>query len=82
MVRVIRGDPNVYGLVDHNGEPILGTFYEEELSAVNKKDNVYRVEKIIKRKKIKGKKMVLVKWLDYDRKYSSWIPESDIQNIG
>ena len=57
MVRVIRGDPNVYGLVDHNGEPILGTFYEEELSAVNKKDNVYRVEKIIKRKKIKGKKI-------------------------
>ena len=25
--------------------------------------------------------MVLVKWLGYDSKYNSWIPESDIQNI-
>ena len=33
---MLRGDPNVYELEDHEGEPIIGKFYEEELSAVNK----------------------------------------------
>ena len=35
--RVLRGDPMVYELEDHEGAPIIGQFYEEELSAVNKK---------------------------------------------
>ena len=55
--------------MDH--EPIIGKFYEEELSAANKKDDVYRVEKILKMEKVKGKKMALVKWLGYDDKQSS-----------
>ena len=32
-------DPNVYQLQDHEGETIIGKFYEEELSAVDKKDD-------------------------------------------
>ena len=63
---------------------VMRAFYEEELSAVTKKDEVeavYRIEKIIKRKKVKGKKMVLVKWLGYDSKHNSWIPESSISDI-
>ena len=75
--KVIRGDPTVYEITDLEGEPIIGKFYEEELSAVDKKDDTYKVEKILRRKKVRGKKMVLVKWLGYD----SWIPERDIQNI-
>ena len=35
--RVLRGDPTVYELEDHEGQPIIGKFYEEELSAMNKK---------------------------------------------
>ena len=70
----------MYELVDHEGEPIMGRFYEEELSAVVKKDDVYRVEKILKRKKVKDKKMGLVKWLGYDSMHNSWILESDIQD--
>ena len=81
VVKVIRGDPNVYELEDLEGEPILGKFYEEELSGVDKKDDVYKVEKILRRKKVKGKKMALVKWLGYDNKHNSWIPETDIRNI-
>ena len=42
VLKVIRGDPNVYELKEHEGEPIIGKFYEEELSAVDKKDDVYR----------------------------------------
>ena len=61
VVKVLRGDPNMYEIEDHEGEPIIGKFYEEELSAVNKKNDMYRVEKILKKKKLKGKNMVLVK---------------------
>ncbi|CAB4017397.1 Hypothetical predicted protein [Paramuricea clavata] len=51
-VSVFRGDPNMYEIESHDGEPIIGKFYEEKLSAVNKKDDVYRVEKILRRKKV------------------------------
>ena len=57
IVKVFRGDPNMYEIEDFEGEPIIGKFHEEELSAV---------EKILKRKKVKGKNMILVKWLGYD----------------
>ena len=79
--KVIGGDPNVYELEDLEGEPIVGKFYEKELSAVDKKDDVYKVEKILRRKKVGSKKVVLVKWLGYDSKHNSWIPEIDIQNL-
>ena len=75
MKRVLRGDPTVYQLDDHEGEPIIGKFYEEELSAVNKKDNMYRVEKILRKKN----GMALLKWLGYDSR--SWVPIEDIKDI-
>ncbi|CAB3990300.1 integrase core domain-containing [Paramuricea clavata] len=51
VVKVFRGDPNMYEIESHDGEPIIGKFYEEELSAVDKRDDVYRVEKILRRRK-------------------------------
>ena len=65
----------MYELEDHEGEPIIGKFYEEELSAVNKKDNMYRVEKILRKKN----GMALVKLLGYDSR--SWVPREDIKDI-
>ena len=56
-------------------------FYESELSAVDKKDDLYKVEKTLKGKKVKGKEMVLVKWLGYDSKHNLWIPKEDIVDI-
>lgn len=50
VAKVIRGDPNVYEIEDHEGEPIIRNFDKEELLAVDKKDDIYRVEKILKRK--------------------------------
>ena len=72
--RALRGDPTMYELDDHEGEPIIEKFYEEELSAVNKKDNMYRVEKILRKKN----GMALVKWLGYDSR--SWVPIEDIKD--
>ena len=73
--KVLRGDPTVYEIEDHEGEPIIGKFYEQELSLINKKDDKYKIEKIIRKKN----GMALVKWLGYDSQ--SWIPVKDIKNI-
>ena len=73
--RVFRGNPNMYEIEDHEGEPIIGKFYEEELSAVNKKDDTYGTEKVLR----KRKGMALVKWLGHDSR--SWIPIEDIKDI-
>ena len=73
--KVFRGDPNMYEIEDHEGEPIIGKFYKEELSAVNKKDDTHRIEKILRKKN----GMALVKWLGYDSR--SWVPIKDIKVI-
>ena len=67
VTRVLREDPNVYELENHEGEPIIRKFYEEELSAVNKKNSMYRIEKVLR----KNNGMALVKWLGYDSR--SWV---------
>ena len=80
ITKVLRGDPNMFEIEEvtsREPEPIIGKFYEEELSSVDKKENTYRVEKILKRRK----GMALVKWLVYDSKHNSWIPEKDIKDI-
>ena len=48
--RVLRGDPHMYEIEDHEGEPIIGQFYEEELSAVD----TYRIEKVLRNKGTPG----------------------------
>ena len=73
--KVFRGDPNMYKIEDHEGEPIIEKFYEEELSVVNKKDDTYRIEKVLQKKN----GLALVKWLGYDSR--SWIPIKDIKDI-
>lgn len=61
ITKVFRGHPNTYAVEDQEGESIIGKFYEEELSGTDGRDDVYRVEKVLKSKKVRGKKMVLVK---------------------
>ena len=73
--KVFRGDPNMYEIEDHEGDPIIGKFYEEKLSVVNKKDDTYRIEKVLRKKN----GMALVKWLGYDSR--SWMPIKDIKDI-
>ena len=70
----------LYYLTDYDGkEDIQGGFYRFELTPVN--INTFRIEKIIKRRKHKGKNYVLVKWLRYSDQHNQWIEENNLQNI-
>jgi hypothetical protein len=73
-------EPITYKLRDRQGELLEGSFYEQELTTVKYPD-VLLVEKVLKSKMVKGKKQLFVKWLGYDDKFNSWVPESDIMDI-
>lgn len=80
--RFKRGNQDIYKLIDMLGDEIHGTFYRYELQKVMKSDtDTYKVEKIIKRRKWKGRKQVLVKWLGWPAKFNSWVDDTDIRVI-
>ena len=67
-----------YELETLDGDEIIeGNFYGNELTLA-KAPEIFKIEKILKRKKDKNsrKKLVLVKWQGY--RNPSWIPENDV----
>lgn len=62
------------------GDPIQGTFYASELQKVSKDENtIWRIDKILRKRKVRGKEEVLVRWLGWPKKFDSWIPKADIK---
>ena len=79
--RMARQVP-VYKLKDDAGEIIDGTFYEPELQKIIKIDDVYLVEKILRKRERKGVVEYLVRWKGYeDPKFDSWVQERDILKL-
>ena len=72
---ILNTNPLTYKLVDLLGEKIIGSFYEAELQKTNQ--NIFRIEKVIRRDQ--KKKKALVKWKGYPDKFNSWIPLSDVK---
>ena len=71
--------PVTYILKDLQGEIIVGSFYIEELQKTSQE--VYRIEKVLRKKKINGIDHGLVKWIGYSDKFNEWLPVSKLQNI-
>ena len=79
IIECVPRNPPVYRLQDTAGEDIQGTFYEQELQRVIIDEyKVYKIEKILKKKKLRGRKMALVKWAGWGEKFNSWVPESQV----
>jgi hypothetical protein len=75
-----RGIP-VYKIVDYEEYLVQGTFYEPKLQRVRKDVNsLFRVEKILKKRRRNGWREVFVKWLGWPKKFNSWILE-DLADI-
>ena len=68
-------DPVTYKIVDASDGEIHGTFYEAELQKTEQQ--VYRIEKVIKRQNNK----YLVKWLGYPDSFNSWIDKKDFVRL-
>ena len=59
-------------------EVIDGVFYEQQLQKISKNDKIYYVEKILKKRNVKGKKEIYIKWLGYPDRFNEWIPFSNL----
>ena len=68
-------NPITYKLEDLQGEEITGTFYEPELQKTEQQ--IYRIEKIIKKEKGKS----FVKWKGYSDKFNSWVDNKDLIDL-
>jgi hypothetical protein len=72
----------LYKVKDWDGEEVKGTWYEPELQKVDKnKDDMWKIEKILKTRRRLGTKELYVKWFGWPDKFNSWIPQSDVQDI-
>ena len=75
-------DPPVCKLKEHDGELIKGTFYETELQKViERKDHLFRVEKVLRRRGKGAQAEVLVHWKGWPKKYDSWIPVRQLVSL-
>ena len=66
--------PPTFRLKDWNGEEIEGSFYAQELQKIDKSDNVYRIERVLKEEKNR----IFVKWLGYPDSFNSWVLKKDL----
>ena len=70
----------VYKLEDLSGKELKEKkFYDKELQKVN--TAIHRIEKIIKRRTVRGKTQYLVKWIGYNSEYNSWINSEDLTEL-
>lgn len=72
----------VYTLRDYSGEPISGTFYEPELQGVKvDPDAIYKIERVLKKRTIRGKTSYLVRWQHWPSKYDSFVTPQQLQKF-
>jgi hypothetical protein len=77
--KVQKTNPITYKIKDSMGRIIEGSFYNEELQKSDQE--VYRVEKVIRKKKIDGVEHAFVKWSGYGDEYNQWIPMKDTNKL-
>ena len=70
-------NPITYKLKDMNDEELRGSFYEPE--SLKAKQDVFRIDKVIRRDY--KKKQALVKWKGYSDDFNSWIPITDLMDL-
>ena len=71
--RVFATRPITYKVEDDKGVEHKGKFYEQDLQKT--KVDEFRIQKVLKKKK----NSALVRWVDYDSSYDSWIPLKNLK---
>lgn len=86
LFRVVKGffrdDIPQYKIKDWSGENIVGSFYQPELTlAAEPEGGLYKIDQIIRSKKVGKKKQYLVSYVGWPSKYNSWVAESAVKDI-
>lgn len=79
VVKSVPRKKRVHFLEDYKGEKVEGCFYEPEIQKIVKSDEtLYRVDKILGKRKRRGINELFVSWVGYSDKHNSWIKETDL----
>ena len=65
--------PPTYTIMYTLGEPVQGTFYEQELQL--SVQEIFRIERVLK----KEKNQVFVMWKGYSDAFNSWVPLNGLE---
>ena len=76
VVTVQRTNPRTYKLEDMESEPVIGTFYRQNL--LKSTQDIYFIDKVLAKRVKKGVKEVKVQWSGYGKSFNEWIPEEDV----
>lgn len=61
-------------------DPVPGSYYKQQLKTAPKPTDAtyWTVEKVLKRRTVRGKEEVLVKFLFYPPKFNQWLPAENV----
>ena len=66
--------PLQYKVRDYRNEEILGSFYGPEFQKVVKPEQ-YAIERVIRRRRVRGRMQYFVKWLGFGDEHNSWVDD-------
>ena len=77
----MRQDQPMYKIVNWLNQPMKGTFYQKELQKANiTRDDIIKIDKMVKYKSRGKNRQALVNWLNWPKKFDSWILASEIKD--
>ncbi|CAC5421901.1 unnamed protein product [Mytilus coruscus] len=80
--RFKRDKQDMYRLKDMLEDEVKGSFYRYELQNIYKNNTeLFKIEKIMKKRRSAGKEQVLVKWLGWPSKFNSWVFKYSVKDI-
>lgn len=75
IAQVLPTSPVTYRIQDLMDEPILGSFYEQQLQ--HARQTKFRIEKVLRKRQGQS----LVKWMGYPEKFNSWISSEHVERL-
>ncbi len=73
----------VYKLKDKLGEEVQGTFYPEEIQKITTSDDdLYLIEKVLRKRKKGSALEYLIKWRGLPHKFNYCIKQSEVVHYG
>ena len=79
---VLAGEkPEIFYLIDLLKDPVPGTFYRQQLHKTKapQSGDLFKVERVLQTKKVKGIVYSLVKYLGYPAKFNEWIKSTNLK---